>query len=368
MNSSDPIGIYIHVPFCTGKCPYCDFYSVCGSDSALRDRYTDAVLTALSYYAERLDRRADTLYFGGGTPVLLGERLARVIKQCADNFVLENAEITVEANPESVSAELAGILAEAGVNRVSLGVQSSDPEELAVLGRRHGADESARAAEMILAEGIENLSADMMLGIPAQTDESAMRTAEFCAEIGVRHISAYMLGVEPETPFGRRELTLPDDDSAADIYEAVCGAAERLGFRQYEISNFARPGYESRHNLKYWRCEEYLGIGPAAHSFLEGRRFFAPRDLEGFCADPVFCVDDGPGGGFEETVMLGLRLACGIDLGELARRFSEREAETLRSRAHPFAERGFCRLEGETLALTRRGFLVSNAILAELLK
>lgn len=211
----------------------------------------------------RRRERADTLYFGGGTPSLLGgRRLQRILEQSREVFGLEGAEITLEANPADELKETLRCFAAAGGNRLSLGMQSADREELRWLGRRHTPDQVLAAAEAARKAGIQNLSLDMMLGLEGQTPASVARSAAVCAELGAAHVSAYLLKIEPGTPLGRREdLRLPDEEGCAQLYLAACEALEKAGFAQYEISNFAKPGFSSRHNRKYWNGEPYLGIG-----------------------------------------------------------------------------------------------------------
>ncbi len=217
MNMSNPIGLYIHVPFCDGKCPYCDFFSVRGSESAM-DEYTDCVVNKLKSCSERIGAKADTLYFGGGTPSLLGgKRLARIVEAARQGFGLENAEITVEANPGGDLSDFFREAAAAGVNRVSLGLQSANENELRLLGRRHTADDAARAVEAARNAGIENISLDLMLAVQGQTEESLVRSAAFCAKLGAQHVSAYLLQLEPHTLYWKEkaELRLPDEDTTA---------------------------------------------------------------------------------------------------------------------------------------------------------
>ena len=219
------------------------------------------------------------MYFGGGTPILLGaRRIERIVSTARRHFGLQNAEITLEANPASTLEETLRDLFAAGVNRLSFGMQSADEEELRILGRRHTAKEAALAVAHAQAAGFSNISLDLMLGIPQQTAQSVERSIGFCAETGITHISAYLLKIEEGTPFDRNGVAArcPDPDEQAERYLQAVEALARHGFCQYEISNFAKPGFHSRHNCKYWLGAEYLGLGPAAHSLMEGRRFFFP--------------------------------------------------------------------------------------------
>lgn len=366
------IGLYLHVPFCEKKCPYCDFYSVHASEDSL-NLYTDCMIDRLKYNSDKTKRPADTLYFGGGTPGLLGgERVARLIGQARACFGLDGAEITAEVNP---GVDLTGFLQgfrAAGGNRLSIGMQSADDRELERLGRRHTVAQAAEAVAAARKAGIENISLDLMLGIEGQTVESARRSAAFCAELGVPHVSAYLLKIEPCTAFYQRreQLQLPDEDETCSLYEAACEELERHGLMQYEISNFARPGFESRHNLKYWHCEEYLGLGPAAHSFLNGKRFYEMRDLRAFLAGQAPEEDadpEMPAGGPEEYAMLALRLTEGLQEARYRERFGGPIPERWKRAAQRYARVGLTECWPEGFRFTRKGFLVSNALLAEIL-
>ena len=362
------LGIYVHVPFCDGKCPYCDFYSVRGTRERM-DEYTDRIIKDIKTESERIKRPADTLYFGGGTPSLLGaERLVRIVEAARQGFGLENAEITAEANPGD---ELAGFFREirrAGVDRLSLGLQSANGGELELLGRRHTADQAEACVAQARDAGFENISLDLMLAVQGQTEESLLRSIDFCARAGAAHVSAYLLKIEPGTAYfkNREELRLPDEDAAAALYLLACKELERRGFRQYEISNFAKPGFESRHNLKYWRCEEYLGFGPAAHSFFNGKRFFQTRSIGAFLrGEPS--EPEGDGGGFEEFAMLALRLTEGLSDARCLARFGHPIPQRMKDAAKRYEAAGLTVCGEDGFRFTPKGFLVSNALTAEIL-
>lgn len=369
----EPIGLYIHVPFCLSKCPYCDFYSYAASNEAM-DAYTAAVERALADWAARIGVPADTLYIGGGTPSLLGgARLARLVEAARRGFGLRDAEITLEANPADDLDETLRAFAAAGGSRLSLGMQSADPDELRLLGRRHTTADVERAVRDAVRAGLDNLSLDMMLGLPGQRPETVERSVAVCRELGASHVSAYLLKIEPGTPFAARELCLPDEDGAADLYLAAAGALEARGYAQYEISNFSRPGRESRHNLKYWDLQPYLGIGPAAHSLLSGRRFAYPRDTAAFLrGEPP--VSEQPAGreaairenSPEEYLMLRLRLTAGLRADGFAARFGFPLPARWRQRAARLPA-ALVTADAEGIRLTREGFLVSNAVIARLL-
>lgn len=381
MEKRQTLGLYLHVPFCVSKCPYCDFYSLphSGWDEELLERYTGVLCESLSRWAERLPgQRADTLYFGGGTPSLLGgKRLTRLIQAADAAFSLFTGEtppeITLEANPGDELADTLRAFAAAGGNRVSLGMQAADREGLKALGRRHTPDQTGRAAAAVQAAGIDNLSLDLMLATPGQTVVSLAGSVRTAARLGARHLSAYLLRLEEGTPyFDRRDrLALPDEDEAAAQYERVCDLLEQYGYRQYEISSFALPDCESRHNLKYWRGEAYLGLGPAAHSFVDGRRFAYPRDLKAFLAGGEPAAEENgeetlAENSEEEYLMLRLRLTVGVSEEDFAARFGHSLPTLWRERAEALPKELIVS-DAAGIRLTRQGFLLSNALIGRLL-
>lgn len=362
-----PIGIYLHIPFCASKCAYCDFYSFPGGENDM-DAYADRLCQDLLTWGERLSRPADTLYIGGGTPSLLGgDRVSRLVETARTAFGGALEEITLEANPADDLDETLRRAAAAGVNRLSLGVQSGNENELRALSRRHTNADVVRTVRAARSAGIGNLSLDLMLGIPGQTADSLSGSIEFLCGLEPEHLSAYLLKIEPGTPFAaNRPAGLPDADAAAGLYLDCVEALARRGFAQYEISNFAREGKVSRHNLKYWTGKDYLGLGPAAHSMLEGRRFYFSRDLARYM-DGGQPVEDGPGGGEEEYTLLRLRLTEGIQFDDYAARFGHPFPTAAREKLVRFAAAGYAELREGGVSLTPKGFLVSNAILAELI-
>ncbi len=363
-----PIGIYLHIPFCRGKCPYCDFYSL-QADEALQRRYLGALGEQIRQWGEALPRPVSSVYFGGGTPSLLdAAALADLLQTLRGSFsLLPDAEITMECNPSDAADFDFRCAALAGVNRVSLGLQSAREEERKALGRRAGRTQAEAAITAVRAAGIHNISLDIMLGIPRQTEDSLRESIAFCARQGVQHVSAYLLKIEEGTPFATQSLDLPDEDTLCALYLQACEALERAGFRQYEISNFAQPGRESRHNLLYWDGREYLGLGPAAHSFLEGRRFSFPRDLEAFLhgARPQ---EEGVGGDFAEYAMLRLRLNEGLTQAGVQTRFGHGIPALCVKHAEPLQKQGLLQMDDRAIRLTREGFLLSNRVIGMLLK
>ena len=365
----EPIGIYIHIPFCRCKCPYCDFYSLPYGEE-LAQNYVEIICQAL-LRQPYVQRKADTLYFGGGTPSLLSPYLLeKIIHTVGQVFSLdEGAEITLEANPGTLTKDGLRTLRGVGINRLSLGIQSLRDQELRALGRIHTAQQAVEMVDAAYEVGFENLSGDLMLGIPYQTPESLEQTIREMGQLPLTHLSAYLLKVEPGTPFARRDLTdlCADEDGQADLYLQAVEQLAGEGFLQYEISNFARNGCVSRHNSKYWRLVDYLGLGPAAHSAMDGRRFYFPRDLQAFLsADSVWDrrIWDGDAGGLEEMLMLGLRLTQGVTRQQVEHLGGS--WETLQKKARPLAGAGLVELWEDRVALTPRGFLVSNPILTEL--
>lgn len=335
-------GLYFHIPFCKSKCPYCDFYSV-KFDEASAQQYVQEICDEIKQYQGIFD----TVYFGGGTPSILPTELIGKILDCAraQFEISDDAEITVECNPSKDLSEDFKKYASYGVNRISVGMQSAVDSERFALGRVAGKNEVERTINYARQSGIENISLDLMLGTPKQTIESLDYSFDFIKSVGVPHVSAYMLKIEEGTKFFqmRDRLVLPDDDTVGEMYLKTVDTLASFGIKQYEISNFAVPGFESRHNTKYWTLTPYLGIGKSAHSFWGGKRFF--YDIE------WNKIDDGTGGDKEEQIMLGLRLAKGIDKSLVDRDFAE------------FVKMGYVADLGERIALTPKGMLVSNTII-----
>ncbi len=335
-------GLYFHIPFCKSKCPYCDFYSV-KFDEASAQQYVQEICDEIKQYQGIFD----TAYFGGGTPSILPPELIGKILDCAraQFEISDDAEITVECNPSKDLSEDFKKYASYGVNRISVGMQSAVDSERFALGRVAGKNEVERTINYARQSGIENISLDLMLGTPKQTIESLDYSFDFIKSVGVPHVSAYMLKIEEGTKFFqmRDRLVLPDDDTVGEMYLKTVDTLASFGIKQYEISNFAVPGFESRHNTKYWTLTPYLGIGKSAHSFWGGKRFF--YDIE------WNKIDDGTGGDKEEQIMLGLRLAKGIDKSLVDRDFAE------------FVKMGYVADLGERIALTPKGMLVSNTII-----
>lgn len=339
-------GLYIHIPFCANKCPYCDFYSV-KYEKKLAQNYVKRLTKKFEKYR---GVEFDTIYFGGGTPSILEPYLIGCLLNSArDNFKIDsNSEITIECNPSKNLENDFKKYADYGINRISLGMQSAVKSERLALGRRAGREEVAKSIFDAKNAGITNINLDLMLGTPKQTLDGLNETFEFIEEMDVTHISAYILKIEENTPFYKlqNKLELPDEDSVSDMYLKTVEELSAMGFNQYEVSNFAKPNFESRHNTKYWKLIPYLGIGKSAHSFWNGRRFYYDDDFN--------TVDDGTGGSEEEQIMLGLRLTEGISKKLIKRDLT------------PYIKAGYMKENGENISFTPKGFLVSNTIISEL--
>lgn len=362
------LGIYLHVPFCIRKCPYCAFYSV-GCSNELIDGYVKAAIQKIRSY-KNLGAEADTVYFGGGTPSCLsGEAVGLIMEEIKSSFRLaDGAEITLEANPSSLTKKrLCGYI-EAGVNRLSIGVQSAVDGELSLLGRLHSWSEAKNAVLLAREQGVDNISCDLILGTPGQTLESLALSVSRLLELKVPHISAYMLKIEENTPFdcdGIKDLAA-GEDLVCDMYLSLCRTLRDSGYSRYEISNFSLPGYFSRHNLKYWTLKEYLGIGPSAHSFIGGRRLYIPSDVAGFINNLVSedLVEDDNINMLEEYIMLSLRLDSGASYQKIASLGGD--AGRVRHKAEIFSQNGLIKLSDSSFSLTDRGALVSNSLILEI--
>ena len=374
-----PLGIYVHVPFCRSKCQYCDFYSLTCKDDKSIETYIRAICDHIKESGPLTPGyKVDTIYFGGGTPSFLGaDALATILTTIRRVFDVDpNAEITLEANPDSVSDQLLRRVRAEGFNRISLGVQTDDDELLKKLGRPHDYAQVVSAVQRIRKAGFKNLSLDLMYGLPGQTLLNWKDTLERVITLGPDHISCYALKVEENTPLYACKdiLNIADDDTQAEMYLAGVEILRSHGFRQYEISNFARKGLYSRHNMKYWTGGEYLGFGPAASSDFGGRRFTTIRDLQGYVngiqtgGSVLEEVDEVPQREWAgEYLMLRLRTISGINRYEYERKFllpfDEIEAALERSRTMGYAMRS----EEGRWRLTPRGYLISNDIITDLL-
>ncbi len=361
MNHTQPVGLYLHTPFCAQKCPYCDFYS--GSYTlAKQQRWLDAICRNLRALPAGLP--VDSVYFGGGTPSLLSDTALQAILETLQAQVsLLTPEITLEANPRTMTDDKLRAWQQMGINRLSVGVQSFSDAVLQALGRRHSAAQAINAIERAAAIGFSNLSLDLIMGLSLQTPLLQQQDLETAASLPVTHISAYLLKIEPNTPFAITPPAMLDEDAMAERYLQMDKLLEQAGFRHYEISNFAKPGCESRHNCKYWRSLPYLGFGPSAHSCYDGKRYAVPPDFDAFCDAPLQPTEltDASVGTDSERLMLALRLAEGISLAD----YPDARERLLRNakRIPPH----YLSQNGNHLRITSEGWLLSNAILATLL-
>ena len=367
------LGLYIHIPFCKAKCAYCDFYSLAHSEEKM-DAYMAALLRHLEEVAPRAaGMQVDTVYFGGGTPSYLGAaRLCRILQTVLRRYdVARDAEITLEANPDSAGdwKELRK-LRRAGFNRLSLGVQSTDDALLRRIGRVHTYEQVQQAVMAARKAKFTNLSLDLIYGLPGQTMEDWQRTLADAVALGSEHLSCYGLKLEEGTSLWqqRQTLTLPDDDAQADMYLYTVAALGEMGYEQYEISNFAKSGKESRHNLKYWRMEEYAGFGPGAHSDFGGVRYGYVRDIDSYIAGRLVLSEsetDSTLARDYEYVMLSLRTAAGIDRQTFEKRYRQR-FQPMETLFEQYEKAGLASRTEGGWRLTPRGFLVSNSIIAAL--
>lgn len=374
------LGIYVHIPFCKSKCEYCDFYSIGGG----RDkRLTDDYLQTLADHIKETgalapDYRVDTVYFGGGTPSFFGaENLEKILDEIHRHFRLtSNAEITAEANPDSVTLSGLRRMLRAGFNRLSIGVQSDDDEMLKKLGRPHNFQQAKQAMELARKAGFANISLDLMYGLPNQTVSQWKETVLNIISLRPEHISCYGLKVEENTPLWSYKdcANLPSDDAQAQMYLEAVKLLEEYGYEQYEISNFAKKGFHSRHNMKYWTGEEYLGFGPNAASDFGGRRFTIIRDLKRYIsgiANEQAVLDENEEIPMRERageyIMLRLRTAQGICREEYEKQYLL-PFRPLEEELRHYADNGLAKQVGKRWRLTPSGWLLSNQIILQLLE
>lgn len=386
---SEPFAVYVHIPFCLSKCNYCDFNTYEGIES-LMPSFVNALSSEIGLWGKRFDRPyISTVFFGGGTPsylpvesiILLSERLREATN------IAPGAEMTLEANPDDVNAEKADAWLEAGFNRISIGVQSLDDGILRALSRRHDANQAASAVVTARSAGFENISIDLMFGLPNQSLAAWDYSLKRAIELETDHLSMYGLQVELGTPLHRDVkrgiLPMPDDDLAADMYELAMDYLSETGYEHYEIANWAKPGFRSRHNLAYWLNQPYLGVGPGAHSSMTGRRFAnikSPRryisaitsaNVSGdLLVTPIdqgeIAVDFVEVTSFEmamsETMMLGMRLSDGVRKSEFERRFGISVSDVYGQEICKLVSTGLIEEDGDRIRLTRHGKLLGNNV------
>jgi len=382
---TNKLGIYVHIPFCRSKCDYCDFYSCATTGDQLSSEQgaMDAYLKALLHHFKETapfarSHQVDSIYIGGGTPSYFGgKRLRELLGQLMRRYhVSRDAEITVECNPDTVNERLMKILVKAGVNRISLGVQSAVESELRAVGRIHNFEQVKEAIRLAKSAKLNNISLDIIYGLPGQTPESLAHTLDAVIALDPAHISCYGLKVEDGTQLARRVAegeTLPDDDTQADMYLFAVNKLAQGGYRQYEISNFSRPGTQSRHNLKYWMSRDYLGFGPGAHSYFDGRRYSIIKDTAAY----IHAMTNG-GELLDENevldqrskaceyLMLRLRTVRGIEEWEYRREFFM-NFDPIERKLFELEVDGYVVRDDRRWHLTPKGFLLSSALIGLLL-
>ena len=361
-------GLYIHIPFCVRKCLYCDFVSKPNCENEFDD-YISAVLNeAEEYRGERID----SVFIGGGTPTVLNaNQLERLLKGINKAFRVEsNAEITCESNPGTLNCKKIKVLHSGGINRMSVGVQSFNDDELKIIGRIHSADEAYNTVCEIKSHGIDNINIDLMTALPGQTPKSLANTLSKAVELPITHISAYSLIIEDGTPLEREyssgSLIIPDEDTDRIMYHDTVAFLKKNGFIQYEISNFSKGGFRCRHNLKYWDCDEYIGLGVSAHSYIGNKRFSNSSDIGEYMSDnkreytELLNSDK-----ISEFMMLGLRKISGISAAEFKKRFGTDIKSVFSEQIKRFINLGLMEQKGDNYCLTKHGIDVSNSVMCE---
>ena len=374
-NRRIPLELYVHIPFCVRKCQYCDFLSG-PSDEETKDRYIEALLKEIRAAEHTEDYEIVSVFIGGGTPsALKAEAIASIMRTLQEQFFFcEDAEVTIEANPGTVDLEKLTIYRNVGINRLSLGLQSTDAEELKLLGRIHSYEEFLKSYEWARKAGFSNINIDLMFAIPGQTGEAWRQHLYQVAELNPEHISAYSLIIEEGTPFAEQNLDLPDEDTEYQMYEDTAEILERYGYRQYEISNYAKQGYMCRHNAGYWQRLEYLGFGLGASSLYRGMRFSNTRRMQEYLKESrnsdqirkdvtVLSRNER----IEEFMFLGLRMTEGISEKKFEENFDVRLMDVYGDILQKYEETGFMEHIETKWRLTRKGIHVSNHILADFL-
>ena len=374
-NRRIPLELYVHIPFCVRKCQYCDFLSG-PSDEETKDRYIEALLKEIRAVEHTEDYEIVSVFIGGGTPsALKAEAIASIMRTLQEQFFFcEDAEVTIEANPGTVDLEKLTIYRNVGINRLSLGLQSTDAEELKLLGRIHSYEEFLKSYEWAREAGFSNINIDLMFAIPGQTGEAWRQHLYQVAELNPEHISAYSLIIEEGTPFAEQNLDLPDEDTEYQMYEDTAEILERYGYRQYEISNYAKQGYMCRHNAGYWQRREYLGFGLGASSLYRGMRFSNTRRMQEYLKEsrnPDQIRKDvtvlSRNERIEEFMFLGLRMTEGISEKKFEENFDVRLMDVYGDILQKYEETGFMEHIETKWRLTRKGIHVSNHILADFL-
>ncbi len=366
-------GIYIHIPFCKSKCGYCDFNSYAGMEDCVAP-YFSALNKEISLYLKQDNFKIETIYFGGGTPTCVD---TKYIEQTLENIfssynVCPDAEITAECNPGTIN--LAGLtsLRCAGINRLSIGLQSTDDIFLKKLGRIHSEKDFEDCLKNARLAGFDNISLDLMYGLPDQTLAHWSSTLEKALTFGAEHISCYLLKIEENTPFASQNLSIPDDDTVSDMYDLGVAMLKNAGYERYEISNFAKDKKYSKHNLKYWKCDDFLGFGAGAYSCTNSKRFSNERCINTYIekintlgSAVVETIPESKADQMCEFVFLGLRCAGGISLHEFEKRFKCNIFDVYGNTIQKYVNLGFLILEENTLRFADKSFFVSNTILSD---
>ena len=373
-------GLYIHIPFCLRKCNYCDFISY-DYNHELAEEFLLALFSEFKLLKERYDSpQLDTVYFGGGTPTCLsGEELARILEEVANTFsIAEGAEITCEMNPATGLKEDLEVMKEAGFNRLSIGVQAFDDETLNYLGRIHNLEQVLETYRLARQVGFDNINLDLIFAIPGQTKEDWRKSLKEVLRLNPEHLSLYNLKIEEDTPFYRMleadELEPADEDIEYWMYKEAIDMLEEAGFEHYEISNFARPGHRSRHNMGYWQYKPYLAAGPAAHGFDGKRRYYNLSHLEDYrdhlAKGRLPWVEElelSQQEQMEEYLFMGLRVVDGIDITDFEKRFGKSIYQIYGDRIKKLINRQLLQLNDNRLSLTPEGFFLGNEVFAEFL-
>ncbi len=376
------LGLYLHIPFCLSKCKYCDFYSIPAVSDAVKDKYVQSLISHMEEYSiQAKDYVVNSVFFGGGTPSLLTEaQIKLLMKKLKSLFrVSKNCEVSMEVNPGTVDFLKLKMLKKLGINRLSIGMQSFEDKDLEICSRVHNADDAFICVSDAQKSGFMNISIDLMYGIPGQTLQNVVDNINTAIALDVQHISLYGLKVEPGTPFwfDRHSLPFPDEDEERSMYFTSVGLLSKAGFTQYEISNFAKKGYRCSHNLKYWNCDEYIGLGPGAHSYFAGKRFSFKKDISLYVDsfDPQKRVSEQLLDEYidipypsrvAEYVMLRFRLSAGINVSAFKKRFGRDFDEMYYDRITPFIKSGHIIKTKGGYAFTPEGMYVSNYILSRI--
>ncbi len=376
------LGLYLHIPFCLSKCKYCDFYSVPGSSDEIKERYVNALIAHMGEYSiQAKNYVVNTIYLGGGTPSLLSEKQLRMILKKLKSYfkVHPQCEISMEVNPGTVDFEKLKAFRKCGVNRLSIGVQSFYDKDLALCGRVHNADDAYKIITDARNAKFNNISLDIMYGLPGQTLQTVVDNINTAIALDVEHISLYGLKVEDGTPFwfDRHSLVFPEEETERSMYFNALGLLNNAGYKQYEISNFSKKGKMCRHNLRYWNCDEYIGFGPAAHSYFGGKRFSFKRDInlymDSFDSEKTVSeqlldeyIDIPYSSRVAEYVMLRFRLNAGISTAAFRKKFGRDFNDIYYDRIAPYIKSGHIVKTQKGYAFSSEGMYVSNYILSRI--